>query len=276
MYLHSVGPGKRPPTLDQRLDTKEILGLISPHAGYACSAPTAAHGFLALAEDRREIDTVILLGNKHTGRGPEVSVASHDAWETPLGEVNLNKSFLSKVVNNKSNLADLLAQHIDFDETAHQEEHSIELQIPFLQDVFEGFRIAPIAIGGLPFNLTQPLGHYIAEIIRNEGLERSTIAIASSDMTHGNYFPSRNHDQVSSLDKLAITPMQNRDPSSLEAIVHENNISMCGLGPIMVLLSYTESLGAQSAKVLNYATSGMTCGSMNSVVGYLSMIILNR
>lgn len=274
MYLHSVGPGKRPSALDQRKDVRKILGLVSPHAGYACSAPTATHGFLALAEDRSEIDTVVLLGNKHTGRGPEISVASHDFWNTPLGEVPLNKSFLSKVVMNKSRLADQVRKHIDFDETAHHDEHSIELQIPFLQDIFQDFRIAPIAIGSLPFSITQPLGQYLAEIIKAEGMEDSTVAIASTDMTHGNYSPILNHDQVSSLDKLAINPMLDRDPISLEEVVQKNKISMCGLGPVMGLLSYTESLGAQSARILNYATSGLTCGSMSSVVGYLSMVIL--
>ncbi|MFW9854513.1 MAG: AmmeMemoRadiSam system protein B [Candidatus Thorarchaeota archaeon] len=273
MYLHSVGPGKRPPSKDVRKDKKEILGLISPHAGYACSAPTAAHGFLSLAEDRRSIDTVILLGNKHTDLGPEVSVASHDAWNTPLGEVALNKSFLSRVVSNKNRLAGDLAKHIDFDEIAHREEHSIELQIPFLQDIFEDFRIAPIAVGRIPFSFAQALGQYLAEAIRAENLENTTVAIASSDMTHGNYLPSLNHEQVSSLDKLAIKSLVNRNPSSLEEVVRKNKISMCGLGPVMVLLSCTESLGAKSAKVLNYATSGMTCGPMSSVVGYLSMII---
>jgi AmmeMemoRadiSam system protein B len=274
MYLHKIGPGRRPLALDRRKNVKNILGVVSPHAGYACSAPTASHGFLALADDRREVDTVILLGTKHTPYGPEISVAPFDAWETPLGQVPVNMSFLNKVVGNKHQLSDQLAQIVDFDDTAHMDEHSIELQIPFLQDIYSDFKIAPIGIGRLPTNITQSFGYYLAEMIKEEGIEDSTIAIASSDMTHGNYSPILNHEEVSSLDKLAITPMLNRDPEALEEAVRKNNISMCGVGPVKVLLSFTERLGAKSAKLLNYSTSGLTCGPRSSVVGYASVAVM--
>ena len=274
MYLHEVGPCRRPLALDQRKEVKNILGLVSPHAGYACSAPTAAHGFLALAEDRKEIGTAILLGNKHTHHGPEISVASFDAWQTPLGQVPVNMSFLSSIVENKHQLSNQLEQMVDFDESAHMDEHSIELQIPFLQDIYSEFKIAPIAIGHLPTELTKSFGYFLAEMIKKEGIEDSVVAIASSDMTHGNLFPQLNHDQVTSLDELALTPMLNRDPEALEEAVQKNNISMCGVGPVKVLLSLTEKLGAKSAKLLNYATSGLTCGSRSSVVGYASVAVL--
>ncbi|MFX1516321.1 MAG: AmmeMemoRadiSam system protein B [Promethearchaeota archaeon] len=276
MYLHKIGPGRRPLALDQRKDIRNILGVVSPHAGYACSAPTAAHGFMALAEDRKEVDTVILLGTKHTGEGPEISVASFDAWETPLGQVPANMSLLNRIINNKHQLSGPVPQILDFDETAHNNEHSIELQIPFLQDIFQNFSIAPIAIGRLPTSITRPFGYYLAEMVKEEGIEDSVIVIASSDMTHGNYFPILNHDEVTSLDKLAIAPMLNRDPEALEEAVQKNNISMCGVGPVKVLLSFTEKLGAKSAKLLNYSTSGLTCGSRNSVVGYASVAIMRN
>ncbi|MFX0016610.1 MAG: AmmeMemoRadiSam system protein B [Promethearchaeota archaeon] len=274
MYLHEVGPGRRPVAFNQRKEVKNVLGVVSPHAGYACSAPTASHGFLAIAEDRREVDTVILLGNKHTHRGPEISVASFDAWETPLGLVGVNKSLLKRIIENKHQLSKQLALMIDFDDTAHKDEHSIELQIPFIQDIFSKVKIAPIAVGHLPTNLTQSFGYYLAEMIKQEGIENSTVAIASTDMTHGNYFPMLNHDQVSSLDRLALVPILNRDPEALEDAVQKNNISMCGVGPVKVLLSMTEKLGAKSAKLLNYATSGLTCGSRSAVVGYASIAVL--
>ncbi len=274
MYLHEVGPGRRPLALDQRKDQRNILGLVSPHAGYACSAPTAAHGFLALAEDRKEIDTAILLGNKHTHHGPEISVASFDAWQTPLGQVPVNMSLLRRIVENKNKSSDKLTQLIGFDDTAHLDEHSIELQIPFLQDIYSNFRIAPIAVGHLPTNLTESFGHFLTEIILEEGIEDSVVVIASSDMTHGNYSPQMNHDQVKSLDKLALTPILNRDPVALEEAVQKNKISMCGVGPVKVLISLTEKLGAKSAKLLNYATSGLTCGPRSSVVGYASVAFL--
>ncbi|MFX1282042.1 MAG: AmmeMemoRadiSam system protein B [Promethearchaeota archaeon] len=276
MYSHKVGPGRKPLALDQRKNVKNILGIVSPHAGYACSAPTAVHGFLALAEDRKEIDTAVLLGNKHSHRGPEISVAPYDAWNTPLGQVPVNMLLLRKLVENKDQLPDQLAQMIDFDETAHMDEHSIELQIPFLQDIFSDFKIAPIAIGYLPTSLTQSFGSYLADLIKEEGIEDSTIAIASTDMTHGNYFPILNHDQVSTLDKFALKPLLNRDPEGLEEAVQKNNISMCGVGPVKVLLSFTERLQAKSAKLLNYSTSGLTCGSKSAVVGYASIAILKN
>ncbi|MFX0087010.1 MAG: AmmeMemoRadiSam system protein B [Candidatus Hodarchaeota archaeon] len=270
MYLHQVGPRRRPVAFGERKNNKNILGIISPHAGYACSAPTATHGFLALAEDRQDIDTVILLGNKHTYYGPDISVAQFDAWSTPLGQVPVNMSLLKRIIENKDQVPDL-EEKIDFDQTAHMDEHSIELQIPFLQDTYPEFKIAPIAIAHLPTKLTKSFGHYLAEMIKNEGIEDSIVIIASSDMTHGNYPPILNHDQVSSLDKLAVDAILRRDAEELEEVVQENKISMCGVGPVKVLISLTEKLGAKSAKLLNYSTSGLTCGSRNSVVGYASI-----
>ncbi len=275
MYLHEVGPRRRPVTLDQREEGKKIIGIVSPHAGYACSAPTAAHGFLALAEDRKEIDTAIILGNKHTSSGPEISVASYDVWETPLGQVPVNMSLLTRIVDNKHNMPNL-KEKIDFDSSAHREEHSIELQIPFLQDIYSEFKIAPIAISDLNTQSSQSLGYYLADMIKKEGIEESIIIVASSDMTHGNYSPQLNHDQVTTLDKFALNAILKMDPEELERTVRENNISMCGVGPVKVFLSLAEKLGATSAKLLNYATSGLTCGSKSSVVGYASIALLRE
>jgi AmmeMemoRadiSam system protein B len=272
MYLHQVGPRRRPLAFSERKNDKNILGVISPHAGYACSAPTAAHGFLALAEDRQDIDTAILLGNKHTPYGPDISIAQFDAWDTPLGQVPVNMSLLTRIIENKGQLTDL-EKKIDFDQTAHTDEHSIELQIPFLQDIFSEFKIAPIGVAHLPTTLTKSFGHYLAEMIKEEGIEDTTIVIASSDMTHGNYFPVLNHDQVTSLDKLALDTILRRDAEELEEVVQKNKISMCGVGPVKVLISTAEKLGAKSAKLLNYSTSGLTCGSRSSVVGYASVAI---
>ncbi|MHA2227341.1 MAG: AmmeMemoRadiSam system protein B, partial [Candidatus Hodarchaeales archaeon] len=256
-----------------RKERNNVLGVVSPHAGYACSAPTAAHGFLALADDRKEIDTAIILGNKHTHYGPDISVAPFEAWMTPLGQVQTNMSLLTTIIENKGQISSGLGQKIDFDESAHLDEHSIELQIPFLQDIYSEFKIVPIAIGNLPTDHTKDFGHYLANLIKEEGLENSSVTIASTDMTHGNYFPQLNHDQVTSLDKLALAPLLNRDPAALEDVVQKNNISMCGVGPVKVLLSLTEKLGARTAQLLNYSTSGLTCGSRSSVVGYASIAI---
>ena len=273
MYMHEVGPGRRPTTLDKRKNNKRVIGVISPHAGYACSAPTATHGFLALAEDRKDIDTAILLGNKHTSSGPEISVAQYDKWETPLGQVPVNMSLLTRIVENTHQL-DSLRNILDFDNTAHADEHSIELQIPFLQDIYSDFKIAPIAIAHLPTNITQSFGHYLADMIKAEGIKDSSIIIASTDMTHGNYFPQLNHDQVSKLDKLALSAILEQDSENLEEVVQKNKISMCGVGPVKVLLALSEKLGAKSVKLLNYSTSGLTCGSRSSVVGYASVALL--
>ncbi|MHA2298171.1 MAG: AmmeMemoRadiSam system protein B [Candidatus Hodarchaeales archaeon] len=273
MYLHEVGPGRKPPDIEQRSNRKSLLGLVSPHAGYACSAPTATHGFLALAEDRRELDTVILLGNKHTHHGPDISITTHDAWETPLGVVPINKMIAKKIVENKNELPDHISRLLDFDASAHADEHSIELQVPFLQHLYPEFNIVPIAIGHLSTDDTTTFGNYLADIILEEQVESSIVFIASSDMAHGNYFPQLNHQQVSELDKLALKPILNRDPAALEEAVRKHQISMCGVGPVKVLLTVTGKLGGEKVKLLNYATSGQTCGSMNAVVGYASIMI---
>ncbi|MFX1512610.1 MAG: AmmeMemoRadiSam system protein B [Promethearchaeota archaeon] len=271
MYEHEVGPGLEPPAVEQRSNEKKILGVISPHAGYSCSAPTATHGFLALAKDRQNLDTVLLLGNRHSWGGPEVSVADHDAWETPLGTVQVNKTFVNKIDLEKKQLEEG-SKLIELDTTAHADEHSIELQLPFLQHLYSDFQIVPIAIGNLPVRHTITLGKFFADLIISEGLEETTVAVASTDMTHGNMY-NLNHQEVSRRDQFAIEAIIQRDPAALEAAVKKHDISMCGEGPTKVLLSLTEKLGAKSAKLLNYATSGQTCGPMSAVVGYASVVI---
>ncbi|MFX0124711.1 MAG: AmmeMemoRadiSam system protein B, partial [Candidatus Hodarchaeota archaeon] len=130
----------------------------------------------------------------------------------------------------------------------------------------------PIAIGDLPVSHTTSLGDFLADLVIEEELNKSLVTIASTDMTHGNMY-GLDHTEVSRRDKLAIKPLLERNPAALEAAVHKHDISMCGVCPTNVLLSLTDKLGASKAELLNYATSGQTCGPMSAVVGYASIAI---
>jgi len=274
MFLHEAGPRKKPLNTDNRSPSKAIAGIISPHAGYACSAPVAAHGFLALAADRKEIDTAILLGNKHTHYGPEISIAGHDAWETPLGRVTVNKELSDKIMSGTDALSKNLNDLIGIDTSAHDNEHSIELQLPFLQYIFPEFSILPIAIGHIPTEESVEFGNYLADVILDNELD--AVAVASTDMTHGNYPPFLNHQEVKELDEKAIKPILDLDPKALEEAVRRYRISMCGVGPVKVLLSLVKKMGCNKAELFKYATSGETCGSMNAVVGYASIAFSSK
>lgn len=271
MFMHKVGPGILPPKQNERSNKGNLLGLISPHAAFACSGPTTSHGILELAKDRQNIDTIIVLGNKHTPYGPSVSLGAYDLWETPIASVPINNKLLDRINASKRNLPKNLKTHIDYDTSAHNQEHSIEIQVPFLQFIFKDFKIAPIAIGHLSSETTNVLGKYFAQIIKKADLQDSIVVIASSDMTHGNYSPILNHEQVTELDKKALDKILKRNPQELEKVVQKYHISMCGVSPVNVLMSLTDELGAQSAKLLNYSTSGLTCGDKSSVVGYASV-----
>ncbi|MFX1512609.1 MAG: AmmeMemoRadiSam system protein B [Promethearchaeota archaeon] len=271
VYKHKIGPGQEPPPLEQRENTNSILGLMTPIGGYPCAAPTAAHGFLALAEDRQEVDTIILLGNKHTREGPEISIASYNGWATPLGAIPVNISFRERIVGEKSHLLDELARSIRLDTEVHKNEHSIELQLPFLQHLYNNFQIVPIAIDNLSTHLTTQFGDYLAKLIIEEDLKDSSVIIASGELSDGNYVPYLNHEEVTKLDRYAIEPILKCDPETLEAAVTKYSLR-CGVGPVKVLLSALNRLGVKSGELLNYATSGLTCGPMNAVKGYASVI----
>ena len=252
-FKHTLGPGALPDV--PKAGGRYILGLVSPHAGYQYSGPVASHGFLQIASEP-EPQTVIVLGPNHSGMGSAVALSNEDRWQTPLGDVELDIEVGESIIS--------ASRWAEWDDLAHSREHSIEVQLPFLQYIYQnGFRIVPIAMLRQNSEVSQDLGSAIATALK----DRDGIIIASSDFSHYEMRAS-----ASKKDHLAIEAILALDPRQLEKVVDSYDISMCGPGPVMTMLTACKQLGANKAHLLRYATSGDITGD-SRVVGYASVTV---
>ncbi len=252
-FTHPLGPGKLPERGGSR---RESVGFVAPHAGYMYSGPVAAHVYYQLAREKKP-DTVVIVGPNHTGLGTLVSVMVEGVWETPLGEVEID-SELAKLVVKYSELADI-------DEKAHLFEHSVEVQLPFLQYIYgEGFRIVPVVMWDQSPRAARDLGVAVAKAAAELG--RDIVYIASSDFTH--YEP---YEVAVEKDRKVIERILALDPEGVNEVVEKYNVTMCGPGPVMSMLYYARERGAKNSKLLKYATSGDVTGDRSSVVGYAAI-----
>ena len=228
-----------------------INGLVVPHAGYIFSGPIATHAYSALAT-HGFADTFIILGPNHTGSGSGVSVMTQGAWRTPLGTVPINETIGSSLHHDI----------IDADDAAHRYEHSIEVQIPFLQFIAAGrpFDFVPICMMMQDLDTATEVGDIIASAIQNQS--RRVVIIASSDFSHVGFNYStippkgeRVDEYAKRQDHLAIDKITSLDPQGLVSTVEANHITMCGYGPVASMLTATKRLGATKAELLKYGTS---------------------
>ena len=230
---------------------KAALGAVVPHAGYIYSGNTAAYVYSSLPK----ADTFVLIGPNHTGYGSPVSVSS-ETWSTPLGEVSPDREFIKA----------LPRKIIDMDESAHIHEHSIEVQLPFLQHRFRDFSIVPICMGMQDEETALDVGVELAEAARK--VNKKIVIIASSDFTH--YKPDK---VARENDAYFIRSILDMDVPGFYRRLHERNASVCGYGAIAAMLTATQNLGAKRATLLKYSTSGDTTGDLAAVVGYAGIIV---
>ena len=253
-FLHKIGPGKLPSAV--LVGERKIVGLISPHAGYMYSGPVAAHGFYKIALDGTP-DTIIILGPNHRGFGENISIMVEGKWKTPLGELEIDTDIAENILKN--------SKTIKIDNKAHQSEHSIEVQLPFIQYIFgKNIKIVPICMTRQDIDTDIE----IAQSICSSVVDKNILIIASSDFTH--YEPQEYAENV---DKQAINAILEFNPKKLYDIIYRQNLTMCGPGPVTVMLIVCETLGAKKAELLKYATSGDVSGAYGQVVGYASIII---
>jgi MEMO1 family protein len=240
-----------------RSSSESLLGGMVPHAGYIYSGPCAAHLYAQLDSG---IERVILLGVNHRGRGHKAALSPAAFWQTPLGRVELDREF-----------NDSLAGRLGFltaDERAHRDEHSIEVQLPFLQKVVGEYTLAPISLSDLSLEECAELGRAIAEnCSKPTGSRKKTVLLASSDLSH--YLSPQ---ETEELDALALEKVLALDPAALFNVVEQENISMCGVVPTVALLFAANALGATRAHLLKHCHSGDTT-RMRQVVGYASVAI---
>jgi AmmeMemoRadiSam system protein B len=229
----------------------------------ACVVPHAAHmysGSVAGAVYRKlpPASSYVILGPNHFSRGAPLAVISAGFWTTPLGDVPVDSS-----------LAEMIKRDCPFleeDTVAHSKEHSVEVQLPFLQRESQTFSFAPIVIGGVDYAQIERLGLAIANAVRSAG--RPVLVIASSDMNH--YEP----DEVTrSKDRQAINQILALSPGELSDVVRREQISMCGYAPVVAMLLAAKALGAQKGTLEKYATSADAGGDPGAVVGYAGIIV---
>ncbi|MFC1624277.1 AmmeMemoRadiSam system protein B [Candidatus Omnitrophota bacterium] len=240
--------------IDTGSDKKEAKGVILPHAGYIYSGHVA--GLTISKVDVKK--TAIILGTNHTGSGRPFSIMTKGSWMTPLGEAKIDVEIAESILKESSLLED--------DSLSHLNEHSIEVEIPFLQYLRSDIKIVPIGISARSLKEYQILGKEIAEGFKKIG--RTALFVASTDFTH---YESK--DSAEKKDSLAIEAILAMDEERLFNAVNENDISMCGVAPTCTIISVCKNLGAGKAGLVKYQTSGDITGEDSSVVGYAGFII---
>jgi hypothetical protein len=239
---------------EESVDKQKAIGVISPHAGLMYSGRVAGAVFSRIEPP----GTFIILSPNHTGLGSNVAIMSHGEWEVPTGELKIDERISAELLKQCSLVED--------NSLAHQMEHSIEVQLPFIIQLSPESRIVPVTMITGSLESCRVLGESLADVISAAGYD--VTIVASSDMTH------YEEDSVArSLDRMAIDRVLSLDPEGLFNVVKNNSISMCGFGPATAMLFAANKLGAQRAELVKYMTSGDASGDYGHVVGYAGMII---
>ena len=242
--------------IEKDVEKEKAKAIVVPHAGYIYSGKTAGVTYSRVVIP----ETVVILGPNHTGYGEPFAVSSHEKWETPIGEIEVDKELVEKLVEK--------SRYLEEDTVAHEREHSIEVQIPFLQVLKKDVKIVPITLEGYVDNPAWiEIGESIGGVIKESGKE--ILIVASSDMTH--YEP---HNVAEEKDNYAIEAIKILDENLLIQRIYEKNISMCGYAPVITAIVASKYLGAKEGKLIRYSTSGETSGDYGQVVGYAGIIIV--
>lgn len=260
-FRHALGPGEMPKL--NRNGERKILGAVVPHAGYVYSGPIAAHVYGALARDGFP-EFFIIIGPNHS-YGREIAVTYED-FKTPLGVVRGNKDMAEAICGGI----------VEMDPASHEFEHSVEVQLPFLQYIKDDIQFIPIVMREQSIKASRSLGENIVKAFHG----KDVVILASTDFTHcGMYYgqsPPRGKsaaDYAKEQDSLAIDSIIKLDEKNLIETVERKNITMCGYGCVAAMMYAAKRLGAHKAKLLKYATSADVSGEKNIAVGYGAIII---
>ncbi|MBM4169309.1 MAG: AmmeMemoRadiSam system protein B [Ignavibacteria bacterium] len=239
-----------PPKIEGRL-----CGLISPHAGYLYSGPTAAHGYKLLRNT--SYDAVIVIGPSHREYFDGITMFPGDSYRTPLGDVPVNNDLRSMLAESN--------KKIMVTTKGHRLEHSIEVQLPFLQRILGAFTFVPMIMGDQRRANCEVLAEAIANVCRN----KNVLLIASSDLSH-----YHSYDVARQLDDRVIADIRAFDPDGLMTKLEHEEVEACGGGPIVAALKALALLGCEKTEILSHCNSGDVTSQYDAVVGYLSAAIL--
>jgi MEMO1 family protein len=230
----------------------KVRACLVPHAGYMYSGEVAGAVFARIALPKK----ILVLGVRHHPRGQPLAILSEGMWRTPLGDVPIEMALANRLLRWCPALRE--------DSVAHSKEHSLEVELPFLQVLSPGFTFVPVAIGTLRYEELQETGEGIAEALGEAGEE--ILMVTSSDMNH-----YEDDETTRRKDEKAIDCLLKMDAKGLYDVCRAERISMCGLGPAVAMLTAMNRLGAKKTELVRYATSGDVSGNRNEVVGYAGM-----
>jgi hypothetical protein len=225
-----------------------------PHAGYMYSGGVAGKVYRGLELPRR----ILMLGPRHFPHGESLAILSDRAWRTPLGDALIDSELAAELKQAFPRLRE--------DAVAHETEHALEVQLPFLQRLIGDFRFVPIALGTERFEILEQLGRAIAKV--HAARKEPFLILTSSDMNH---YESDAITRVK--DRIALDRIAALDPAGLHEVVRTKGISMCGYGPAVVMMTAMRALGATRAEIVAYATSADVSGDYDWTVGYAGALV---
>jgi len=240
--------------IEPEAEKEAAVGILVPHAGYIYSGAVTG----AVISRISFKDTFIIIGPNHTGRGQPFSIMTEGSWKTPLGEVRIDSEIARKLLS--------ISAYLKEDTGAHEFEHAIEVQLPFLQYVKPDIRFVPIMMGGGNRDVYRNIGQEIAAVVRE--LKKEAIIMASSDMNH---YESQSVSKKK--DFKAIEAILEMNADELVKRIEDYNITMCGYAPASVMLAAAAEMGASATRLIKYQTSGDVTGDNSAVVGYAGIIV---
>jgi AmmeMemoRadiSam system protein B len=241
---------------DDEIDAR-IVAIISPHAGYMYSGGVAARAYRQIID--KEYNVVIVISPSHREYFKEISIYDGYGYSTPLGVIPIDQAMANKFAE--------FHPKIILSEKGHRfDEHSLEVQLPFLQKVLDNFKLIPIVMGEQDMENIDILSQALSTILK----EQKALIIASTDLSH-----FYNYDKATLLDKVVIENVKNFDPDKLFHDVQAGRCEMCGAGPVVTAMKASKMLGANKSKILLYRNSGDITGDRNEVVGYMSAILFH-
>lgn len=240
--------------LQQKQEPRQAVGIMVPHAGYVYSGAIAGQTFSRV----KVPDRVVLLGPNHTGYGAAQAVYPSGSWQTPLGDIPIDSSLAGQII---AECGEAIA-----DDLAHRYEHSLEVQVPFIQMKAPKARLVPVCLGHAPLQKMLDFGYSLGRLLASQSLP--ALLVASSDMTHFESAESARLHDMKALEKVLAL-----DAEGLYRLVAAEAISMCGVMPTVVMLAAAKELGAQKGTLVRYGNSGETTGDNAEVVGYAGVVI---
>ena len=232
-----------------------IIGLISPHAGFMYSGPVAAYGYKAVQGS--SYDTVVVIAPSHRAYFEGAAIQDKGGYKTPLGVIAIDEEIADAILRESGDVTS--------DTRPHTMEHSLEVQLPFLQVVLKTFKLVPLIMGVQDVRTCERLADSIYEVLRASG--KRVLVVGSTDLSH--YHP---YAQANKLDNTLVHDLEKYDLRALEEDFEKERFEACGYGPIIITMMVSKKMGATKSRVLKYLNSGDTSGDKSGVVGYVSSV----